>query len=57
MHFGIQCVFNLESRNRLNLIRRDCRYTVKDFWHPNDEGGMAWNDSEIGILRPHVKGI
>ena len=20
-------------------------YKVNDFWHPNDEGGMAWNDS------------
>ena len=24
-------------------------YKVNDFWHPNDEGGMAWNDPEIGI--------
>ena len=32
-------------------------YKVNDFWHPNDEGGMAWNDPEIGIQWPHVKGI
>lgn len=31
-------------------------YKVNDFWHPNDEGGMAWNDPEIGIQWPHVKG-
>ena len=31
-------------------------YKVNDFWHPNDEGGMAWNDPEIGIELPCVKG-
>lgn len=31
-------------------------YKVNDFWHPNDEGGMAWNDPEIGIEWPCVKG-
>lgn len=25
-------------------------------WHPNDEGGMAWNDPEIGIEWPKLKG-
>lgn len=29
---------------------------VNDFWHPNDEGGMAWNDPEIGIEWPELKG-
>lgn len=24
-------------------------YKVTDFYHPNDEGGIAWNDPEIGI--------
>lgn len=31
-------------------------YKVNDFYHPNDEGGMAWNDPEIGIEWPQVKG-
>ena len=31
-------------------------YKVNDFWHPNDEGGMAWNDPEIGIIWPELKG-
>lgn len=31
-------------------------YKVNDFWHPNDEGGMAWNDPEIGIEWPQLKG-
>lgn len=24
-------------------------YKCDDFYHPNDEGGLAWNDSEMGI--------
>ena len=31
-------------------------YKVDDFWHPNDESGMAWNDPEIGIIWPEVIG-
>ncbi len=31
-------------------------YKVNDFWHPNDEGGLAWNDPAIGIEWPHLVG-
>ena len=31
-------------------------YKVNDFWHPNDEGGLAWNDPGIGIIWPQVTG-
>lgn len=31
-------------------------YKVNDFWHPNDEGGIAWNDPGIGIKWPGVSG-
>lgn len=31
-------------------------YKVNDFWHPNDEGGIAWNDPGIGIAWPEVCG-
>ena len=31
-------------------------YKCDDFWHPNDEGGLAWNDPEIGITWPKLKG-
>lgn len=31
-------------------------YKVNDFWHPNDEGGLAWNDPKIGIRWPDVTG-
>ena len=31
-------------------------YKCTDFYHPNDEGGMAWNDPEIEIEWPEVVG-
>ena len=32
-------------------------YLCDDFYHPNDEGGLAWNDPEIGIVWPRLEGI
>lgn len=32
-------------------------YKCDDFYHANDEGGMAWNDPEIGIQWPEVIGV
>ena len=32
-------------------------YKCTDFYHPGDEGGLAWNDPEIGIQWPQVSGI
>lgn len=31
-------------------------YKVTDFYHPGDEGGLAWNDPEIGVCWPEVLG-
>ena len=31
-------------------------YKCDDFYHPNDEGGMAWNDPEMGISGPKLTG-
>ena len=31
-------------------------YKCDDFYHPNDEGGLAWNDPAIGIQWPEVTG-
>lgn len=31
-------------------------YKVTDFYHPGDEGGLAWNDPEIGIEWPDLVG-
>ncbi len=25
---------------------------MSDFYHPNDEGGLVWNDPEVGIDWP-----
>lgn len=32
------------------------QYKITDFYHPGDEGGLAWNDPEIGIKWPDVVG-
>ncbi|KAF3302254.1 dTDP-4-dehydrorhamnose 3,5-epimerase [Carnobacterium sp. PL12RED10] len=32
------------------------QYKVTDFYHPGDEGGLAWNDPAIGIEWPEVVG-
>ena len=29
-------------------------YKVTDFYHPGDEGGLAWNDPKIGVVWPGV---
>lgn len=31
-------------------------YKCDDFYHSNDEGGLAWNDPKIGIVWPQVIG-
>ncbi|MDD5934446.1 MAG: dTDP-4-dehydrorhamnose 3,5-epimerase [Clostridiales bacterium] len=31
-------------------------YKCTDFYHPGDEGGLAWNDPKIGIVWPEVVG-
>lgn len=31
-------------------------YKCTDFYHPGDEGGLAWNDPEIGIEWPELQG-
>ena len=32
-------------------------YKCDDFYHPEDEGGIAWNDPEIGIEWPIADGM
>lgn len=32
-------------------------YKVTDFYHPEDEGGLLWNDPDIGIHWPEVDGL
>ena len=32
-------------------------YKCTDFYHPNDEGGLAWNDPDIGVDWPIPEGM
>ena len=32
-------------------------YNVTDFYHPNDEGGLLWNDPKIGVEWPIPEGM
>jgi dTDP-4-dehydrorhamnose 3,5-epimerase len=32
-------------------------YKCDDFYHPDDEGGIAWNDPDIGIEWPCLEGV
>ena len=32
-------------------------YKCTDFYHPGDEGGLAWNDPEIGVSWPIEEGM
>ncbi len=32
-------------------------YKVDDYYHPNDEGGLMWNDPDIGVQWPIEEGF
>ena len=32
-------------------------YKCTDFYHPNDEGGLKWDDPEIGVEWPMPEGM
>ena len=32
-------------------------YKCSDFYHPNDEGGLIWNDPDIGVEWPLIDGV
>ena len=40
----------------LSEIAEFC-YKCTDFYHPGDEGGLAWNDPEIGVEWPQLVGV
>lgn len=39
----------------LSEVAKFC-YKTTDFYHPGDEGGVAWNDPKIGIVWPQLIG-
>ena len=69
-HFGCWTAVLLSSENKrqvwipegfahgflvLSEIAEFC-YKCTDFYHPGDEGGLAWNDPEIGVEWPQLVG-
>lgn len=40
------------------VISDEAEFTYKcdDFYHPEDEGGVMWNDPDIGIVWPEIEG-
>lgn len=36
--------------------RAEFCYKCDDFYHPDDEGGIAWNDPTVGVVWPQVVG-
>ena len=50
---------DLRSDSETFLVLSDLAefcYKCTDFYHPGDEGGLAWNDPEIGIEWPTLTG-
>ena len=46
----------LTAENKKQLFIPEFCYKVDDFWHPNDEAGIAWNDPAIGVEWPELTG-
>ena len=52
--FGVE----LSAENKKQFyIPEGFAHGFLDFYHPGDEGGMAWNDPEIGIEWPLQDGV
>ena len=39
------------------LRMRSFTYKCSDFYHPNDEGGLIWNDPDINVQWPIPEGM
>ena len=51
----MQYVFALH--NCIANIRVEFYSKCSDFYHPNDEGGLIWNDPDIGVEWPLQDGV
>ena len=49
-------VFDVAVDLRTDSDTAEFCYKCDDFYHPNDEGGLAWNDPAIGIEWPELTG-
>jgi len=39
-------------RNKMGQFTHKCN----EYYHPEDEGGIAWNDPTVGIVWPELDG-
>ena len=64
MENGTELFFQQRIRNSF-LFRKDLvlsenaefTYKCSDFYHPNDEGGLIWNDPDINVQWPIPEGM
>ena len=54
--FGDDRGYFMETYNQRDYEEAEFFYKVTDFYHPNDEGGIKWDDPDIGIDWP-LEGI
>ena len=64
-HFGV--VLSAENKKQFFIpknfahgflvLSEHAEFCYKDFCHPNDEGGLMWNDPELGIEWPLPDGM
>ena len=58
------CPQRIKNSSLFQRILRDRKsesaefaYKCTDFYHPNDEGGLKWDDPEIGVEWPMPEGM
>ena len=49
----------LSAEHGFLVLSENAEFTYKcsDFYHPNDEGGLIWNDPDIGVEWPVPEGM
>lgn len=51
--------FRFRRRTARLVLSENAEFTYKcsDFYHPNDEGGLIWNDKDINVEWPIPEGM